>query len=868
MAMWKDRPARTAAPRRLALTNHPDGGRWVVHSVYLEKDTMDRDRSYFSHMLHLAEADPAAVLQSWDAPGWVTEYACGAAKVLPRGRLPGGDVINDEVLAAFLSLRELSGPTELASTVYPTRLRANTRARRKLVARFLHAFALARADQHDRDRLFVHAEPGLVALLLYAATRLLPPAWSAGLTFSTFEPSHRGLADYQLAMVVGTYLGEPGKGLDRDLISTRGYGLDTFVADCSSPELAGELPAGLLELTELAGAGEWGLVAEVHKLIGDGDDALSRVKKAVGLARGINRLTHGAPSVDDLLALRADTRAAAALASAADRLWPHLRAAALTDARVRGAYKDWLAEPARLDEFRREAAKALVKGDLAAWDSRWAVVRETASADEQKRQVQRVLKNLSDHLPALSFPARSRLRGVCAETGVWPDHALLAPNSLEELDALLGSNTQPGWQGYACFAVLGADEKNWLAPGTEPFRKAMRARARRFLFGAQPPALVAFATAARQFFNSDPALLVGLFQPYSPACRDLMDRLLRAEALEPQDWIRLIQAVNIYAGDWDGFLLEGDRLARLLVALGGERVGQEVWKGYLDELSPALLSPALAAPGADGRVVHNWERTVHTQLQLAAERLAAKGIKLVAALPPGGVNKLLAANDLVKWVEDPGLAEKLSGGGETVLACQAFGIAPLDLLRAAYLKGGYSRLELPRAAAAFAPLLALFRACYPIDSDFRRTSTAVTNWLALSRDCPDQTRAAFQTHLVCAFVPRDWHRDILEEPRQVPFLPGADARIREGLAVPSRRLPQPVATEDEVAFESTPRARRVRRRGRDAGGIRIIAFAVVLAVGSLIGAILLINALGASKPAPTTEPELPPAKGEKNQGKK
>ena len=326
--------------------------------------------------------------------------------------------------------------------------------------------------------------------------------------------------------------------------------------------------------------------------------------------------------------------------------------------------------------------------------------------------------------------------------------------------------------------------------------------------------------------------------------------------------------MNLYAGDWDGFLLEGDHLSRLLVALGGEGVGRDVWKGYLEELSPALLSPVLAASSVDGRVVHTWERTVHAQLRQAAEELAAKGVKLVAALPPGGVGKLLAAGDLVKWVEYPGLAEKLASSGEIAVACQTFGVAPLDLLRAAYLKGGYTRLELPRDATAFAPFLALFRACYPIDTDFRRLSTAVTNWLALSENCPGQTREAFQAHLVSAFVPKDWHRDILEEPRHVPFLPAADARIREGLAVPSRKPPLLLTEgEDEPAFESEPKKPR-HRRGRDSGGVWVLAFVVVLAVVAVIGAVVLINALSGKKQTPSTESETLPAKIEKSKGKK
>jgi hypothetical protein len=884
LEMWKERPSRANAPRRLARTKHPDGGLWVVHSVYLEKDTMDRDRSYFSHMLNLSAADPAAVLRSWDALSWTKEYARGASKTLPRGRLPVGTAISDDALAEFLSGTP-NGPTELAVAVCPARLRASVEVRRELVARFLQALVLAE-QARDRDRLFVHAEPGLVAMLLYAAVRLLPPAWTANLTFSTFEPHHRGIQDYKLATVVGTYFGVPGKGLERELVSERGYGLDTIRPDQSSDELSGPLPPGIGELIDLAATGEWELLADVHKLVGAEASALEHVKKAVALARGVGRLNRGEPTTDDLLALRADPRGAEALARSAEVVWPHVRAAALTDPRVRAAFKDWLAQPDRLDEFRREAAKSLARGDLSGWDTRWAVVRDVTDVAQRKVQVEKVQKNLDEYLPSMAFHARTRLREACAETGVWPDHHLLAPTSVEELNILLTPQMPAEWQGYACFAVIGPDEKNWLLPGTAPFRKAMRDRARKFLFGAPVAALGSYARFARPYLDSDPVFLLGLFQPYTPACRPLMDRLLRTDALEPADWVKLIHAVNLYAGDWDGFLLEGDRLTRLLVALGGEGVGRDVWKGYLDELSPALLSPVLAPPGTDGSTVHVWERTVYAQLRQAAEELTASGVKLVHALPPGGAAKLFAATDLVKWVEDPGLAGKLTDYGEAAQVCQTFGVSPLDLLRAAYIKGGFTRLELPRDAVAFEPLVTLFRACYPTDLDFRRSSTAVTQWLALSESCPHQTRAAFQAHLVSNFVPKDWHRDILEEPRQVPFLPAADARIREGLAVPPRkptgeRYAKPAArssAEDDAAFASpaTKRAKKERgprsggrRRRRDSdGSIWVWVAVAVIGIAAVIALIVIIQKLGGSKPTqPTAPDEPPPAKIEKEKAK-
>src|SRR5262245_17194424 len=216
--LWKELPAPTGAPRRLARTKHTTGGVWVVHSSYLEKDTVDRDRSYFSHLVLLPAASPVEVLRSWGASGWVRSYPPGATKSLEPGtRLPGWKLVNDTALTAFLDEKP-AGPTDLCVTVCPTRLCKSRENRRDVFARFLHALLLLSSEENEqRRRLYVHAEPGLIALLLYGAVRLLPQGVTDDLTFSTFEPDHRNIRDYQLADVVGTYLGSPDKGLDTEL---------------------------------------------------------------------------------------------------------------------------------------------------------------------------------------------------------------------------------------------------------------------------------------------------------------------------------------------------------------------------------------------------------------------------------------------------------------------------------------------------------------------------------------------------------------------------------------------------------------------------------------------------------------------------
>ncbi len=304
--MWKGKPAQAQTPRRLARTRHPHGGVWAVHSVYLEKDTMDRDRSYFSHLLHLSveDANPASILESWDAAEWTKQYAVGAPRLLPRAGIPIGRAISRRKLISFLS-RPRTGSTDLSSAVCPARLQTDSVARRDLVARFLQAVILVTGEKDaggPRDRLFVHAEPGLVAMLLYAATRILPPQFTANLTFSTFEPAHRAIRDYKLATVVGTFLGVPGRGLGPELALGCGYVLDAIEAERSSPELSGwtNVPDGIPQLIGLAANGKWELLAKVHRRVGTSKEAISRVAKTIGGRRAPRKSRESRPKFTTL----------------------------------------------------------------------------------------------------------------------------------------------------------------------------------------------------------------------------------------------------------------------------------------------------------------------------------------------------------------------------------------------------------------------------------------------------------------------------------------------------------------------------------------------------------------------------------------
>jgi hypothetical protein len=869
LELWREKPSKATAPRRLARTHHPHGGIWVVHSVYLEKDTMNRDRSYFSHLMQLPDStDTAAVLRSWDAPAWIKEYPSKADKKLPPSQLPVGTVISDDSLTAFLSGPQ-NGTTELAAVVCPTRLRQDIPARRELALRMLQGVILANQEDEHRNRLFVHAEPGLVAMLLYAAARLLPPAWLADLTFSTFEPAHRGLKDYRLSTVVGTYTGPAGKGLEPELVSSRGYGLDALRPERSSKELSGTFPPGVNELIDLAAEGEWDLLADVQRLIGNENDALGRVVKMMPLARATARLNEGEPTIDDLLILQADARGATALAQRADKVWPHIRAAALTDSRICKAFKDWLAQPARLEEFQRDATKAIAVGDHANWDSQWGVVQEVAPVEEAKGQLEKAIKNLDEQLPSLPTASRNRLRSACVATGVFPDHHLLAPNSQEELNTLLLQQNPAEWQGYVCFAVMSPDEKNWLLPETELFRPALRDRVRRHLLSASPAILAGYLKHAHPYISSDPVFLYNLLQPHSKSSIAFLDRLIDAGAsiVDAGDWVKLLGELNVYnAPEWQGFLFQNDHLAKLLTGFRADPAASPLWSSYLDLLSAELF---------DG---DEWELTLYGQLRKAKKSLGAAGIPLRSVLPEGGPAKLNAIDTLLGVMADPASATGLSHG-ELLKACQFFWPAdPLIGLQKLYRKGGFAKLNLSHDARQLDPFIAAFLSCFPINHEYFSARSAVAHWLALSEHCPIETRASFQFHFVRQYVIRDWQRSILDEGRRIPFMPEADARLRESLAYPAATAGEDYTSpngrretdsdgEDSFTSKATKRAKKAKGRGRGPGrrrrtegtsGAVIAAIIVGVVVVVIVIVVAAVKFGGGSGQTKTTEPETTP----------
>jgi hypothetical protein len=216
----------------------------------------------------------------------------------------------------------------------------------------------------------------------------------------------------------------------------------------------------------------------------------------------------------------------------------------------------------------------------------------------------------------------------------------------------------------------------------------------------------------------------------------------------------------------------------------------------------ALISPELievddnTEPGA----IHAWERKVHAHLRHAADRLAKAGAKLKQALPEGGIARLFAANNLLKWIEHPELAEK-DGPVEVKNACETFGVERIDLLKTAYKNGGFHELVLPGQIDQLAPIIELFKACFPVDNNFNTARHAATEIIKLAADCPKQTRGVLQAHFVVSCVSENHFASLLDDQRQNRFEPLAEALIRQRLAKPKKPAP---ATSAKPATELEP----------------------------------------------------------------
>ena len=223
------------APIRLARIRTADGDLALVHSVY-RADAGNRKMSYFSHVVLVPPQGPAVTASqclalwgseaSWAATsGWVWREPPGndpaRSKVLPEWIPPAvdsGPIVSLESVCRFLRGKPARPPASCpALELSPRRLQGEEhfKLRRELIQAIIAAFL-------NRQRVFLIAETGLSALLIYALTRLLPGELVDSLTFSTYEPL--GKIDTSPVDIVNT-VADPHADLQDHILSGARGGL-------------------------------------------------------------------------------------------------------------------------------------------------------------------------------------------------------------------------------------------------------------------------------------------------------------------------------------------------------------------------------------------------------------------------------------------------------------------------------------------------------------------------------------------------------------------------------------------------------------------------------------------------------------------
>jgi hypothetical protein len=601
MEMWSRRPSRSEAPRRLARVNTPHGV-MVVHTNYLEKATSHsekaakRDGNYFTHIFLLPKASALEVLKSWNAEKWAEDYQPGEPKSLDSLPLPAGTELSDESLERFLNI--------------------DIKIHRTLVTQAIRGVLMSSNDS-TRNRLFIHAKPEIVALLVYAAARLLPPVLTEDLTFSTYEPAHRSLREFKQTFIVGTFLATEAKGLESDLVKFRGYCVDVVNPSRGSSELLADTNPGIGKLVELAAEGRWNVVSTIHQLCRSEPLTEQVLDKAIRLGEAIHHLSLNS-EVDEILWLKSDPEGEKAIVSREKELWPRVRKLAIDGDRrveVLRAFRSWFSNTSRVEELAGIGLRYLAE-DNPKWRQ---LVRILCSILEDHNERRSLLVRLLDSqhglvqsLPPASravlrsfvhLPIRDRRLGdnVANKTYTTADRKVLSslfvPASDAELKDILETLWLPWW------AVVRS-----LLSARMTMDRAMHRRVAVYLKSSKNASILGpYARVAAPYFAKIPSIADELFG-INPSAESehaeglvetsLFDRLIGShrDCIPPKTWMEQAKRLK-YFNDASPLLLKPDRLKGFLCAIGKDPAGQAGWVwalgratkslDFLDSASPA-----------------------------------------------------------------------------------------------------------------------------------------------------------------------------------------------------------------------------------------------------------------------------------------
>ena len=744
-----------ACPRRLALVRVPGGRSALVHTFSLS-DEGGRANNFFSHFLVRSSLDPRAALASWASPDWATGINPEAGLDLPPfPGLPRPGSLTDEAVTAFLRPNAPSDDNNLATLISPPRLAADVGRRRQLLTLALRGclLVLRSSPAAPRGRFYLLAEPGLTALLLYAAVRLLPRSLTANLTFSTYENAHRDLRGYRQAQVVGTYLADPARGLEEAFFNSRGYALDTFSFDVS-PELRSDELA-VEEWIDLAARGDWTSIDKAHRLLGDKAVSLASFRDAVRAAGISRRLTTGAANPEDLLTLRESAWGEPILERFRDKVWPLVRDLAPSEPRLRQTFAELL--KTNLSELEAQVRQGLRDDPTGGWQSRWRLIWSLLENDSaQLRECFRRILPDPPESPEVRLALVRELHdlGLSPTDQRLPLQRLLMRCGPADLDRLARSDLPRAWLVWALFAAL--------------VRSETRAEAVQHFQAAGDDVVRAFWEQLRLIKDElqQRAVLVPFASPGATGAQFLLQLLDSGCRVRPGLLEWLLDSIKAQGSAWVQFWCREKRLTQLTAVLresGEDAAG--IWERICGQITEDVLFPGAPQQGA-----------------------LLTGLAAEAAQPGGGLPKT-AIRIVADWVLLREHFEKASSvldvpRSDLLDACARRGLDP-----AAVLARYFERFVEPHGLneEVLKDFAGFFHTFFAEGDEYHTHGVRLVGWLRMVSACPaEDRRTVYQKFYLEQFVPPEHRGRLTEEMQQGGQLPPAP---RGRAAAGARRPP-------------------------------------------------------------------------------
>jgi hypothetical protein len=746
MDMWANDPSPAKAPRRLALVSGPRNTLALIHSAYVGEDTMGRSGNFFTHVLFYPSAELSALdaLKSWHAAEWETSYPQRATKTLPKLSSPPlhGNIITDEALTSFLGGKGAGADQDLATLVCPPRLLNDAARCQHLLTKTIEACLAAwHADADSgRNRVYLVAEPGLVALLLYGAARLLPSHSQADWFFSTFENAHRSLRHFRQAFACGTYLSDPQKGLDPDYFRTLGFGLDTFAMDRGSPELAGEPSPVVRILVRLAAEAKWDVIAQMHGCHAPGRVSADSLTSASRLHNLFIKARNEKLTAEELLDIRRSAEGDALIQKNPAVFWPAVVDFAQTHEAVRREFADMIRK--RASELAADSGRRLAALD-SHWMSLWSLVKAVEPAKERlAKHWLSLLQQAEAEAPDKAYLRSQRLSLLqecqhvyaAPPAGLKSIDELLGVSSAQEFEQLQKAKLPPDWLARSLELGLDADQPAPWIPRVlnTTSDKLLEALASRLM-----------SAKAADDLPRKLQLLVPTVEDYP-----IFFRLLKSGLVVPPEHVcALLDSLNdVQTGRIAPIWLRDDHVAVLLCSLASSKKGVEaVWFRFCRFVSQDLLF----GDAGQGTLFDN----------LTAARAKSK-----AGVPRGCAQILDDWALLLALFANPHTASV--GADEIAAICERRKLPKPNELLKEYVGKFFLKKQFDDARIdVFA---GIFDRVFPAGDADDQHLDRFDSWLDLVRNLPDTKKFALQKYYLKHCAPTDVvRRQLLEERKRV-----------------------------------------------------------------------------------------------------